>query len=108
MALKLATLADMDRIVAVLEEGDGLTTQEIYEALGGSITMSRIPALISHLVRAGDVLVCSNDEWGQVIEMRDGRDDVWPGAGHLYFLDAMATGLWAMQTARAPAKQGVG
>ena len=85
-----ATLDRMDQVVAVLQEDDGLTTQELFETLDGAMNYSQLQAAIGHLVRAGDLIKVSNDEWGTIVHLRDGRDDVFPGAGHLYFVDALA------------------
>ncbi len=96
-----ATLTRMDAVVITLQEGDGLTTQELYESLSEWMNYGQLQAALRHLVRAGDVLQVSNDDWGQVVEMRDGPAHVWPGAGHLYFVDALACSLWVKEPARA-------
>lgn len=80
----------MDQVVAVLQDDDGLTTAELFDTLGGAMNYSQLQAAIRYLVKDGDVIRVSNDEWGTIVHLIDGRDGVFPGAGHLYFLDALA------------------
>lgn len=102
MARKRAdTLGRMDAIVATLQDEDGLTTQELFEALNGEMNYSQVQAAVRHLVRAGDVIQVSNDDWGQVVQMKTGPVHIWPGAGHLYFVDALASNLWMKEQVRA-------
>lgn len=84
------TLDRMAQVVAVLQEDDGLTTAELFDTLGGSMNYSHLQAAIRYLLRDGDVIRVSNEDWGTIVHLIDGRDDVFPGAGHLYFLDALA------------------
>ena len=84
------TVDRMAAIVAVLEDGDGLTTTELFDTLDGAMNHSRMLAALRHLIRDGIVIRLSNDDWGQVVRFKNGTDDVFPGGGHLYFLDALA------------------